>query len=62
MHRSIICLTALTTLLQIGCVSRTTTLGPSKAEGAEDFGLDSRSRVVEKKLIWIWQKEFRNTK
>ncbi|MBT8042131.1 MAG: hypothetical protein KJN67_05225 [Pontiella sp.] len=59
MIRNIIYLTAAATVLLTGCVSRTTTVKPSGTEGNEDFGINS-SKVVEKKLIWIWQDEFRN--
>jgi hypothetical protein len=42
---------AFAALLSIGCVSRTTT-------SEKGFGEDR----TEKKLIWIWEKEFRKPK
>ena len=46
-----IVLLAAISLLNSGCVSRTVTT-------EKGFGEDK----TEKKIIWIWQKEYRNTK
>ncbi|VGO21547.1 hypothetical protein [Pontiella sulfatireligans] len=45
---ALFCLAATASLLS-SCVSRTTTTGHD-------------DRVVDKKTLWIWQKEFRNPK
>ncbi len=49
-----------------GCVSRTVSEEPQHrgaVPGKENaYGSNSHSKVKEKKLIWIWQDEFRNPK
>ncbi len=50
--RSIILL-AIVAALSSSCVSRTTTSSAPLGQGKD-------GKVVEKKLIWIWQDEFRN--
>lgn len=49
-----------------GCISRTVTIEPEH-RGAQPsrkgkYGSDPQSEVVEKKIIWIWQDEFRHPK
>ena len=48
-----IALLAAISLLTCACVSRTTTAKAPLGQGGD-------GKVVEKKLIWIWQDEFRN--
>ena len=48
-----IALLAAISLLTCACVSRTTTTGAPLGQGED-------GKVTEKKLIWIWQDEFRN--
>ncbi|MEN8254783.1 MAG: hypothetical protein ABFR33_04865 [Verrucomicrobiota bacterium] len=50
--RSII-LMAIAAMLLSSCISRTTTTNAPLGQGED-------GKVTEKKLIWIWQKEFRN--
>ncbi len=50
--RSIILLAIAATLLS-SCVSRTTTANAPLGKGGD-------GKVIEKKLVWIWQDEFRN--
>jgi hypothetical protein len=56
-------ITALAFLILIsGCVTRTITEEPQNrgAQTGGKFGAKSESKTVEKKTVWIWQKEFRN--
>ena len=59
-------LLATITLLGSGCVSRTTTLEPQHRGDTlgdkKSYGSDPQSKVLEKKIVWIWQDEFRNAK
>ena len=48
-----IALLAAISLLTCACVSRTTTTNAPLGQGED-------GKVTEKKLIWIWQKEYRN--
>ncbi len=63
---SILLLTTIT-MLGSGCVSRTVTVEPEQ-RGAHPgtkntkYGSDPQSKVVEKKIVWIWQKEYREMK
>ena len=61
-----IILLAIIGLLGSGCVSRTTTLEPQHRGGTpsdeKTYGSDPHSKLVEKRIIWIWQDEFRNPK
>jgi len=50
--RSIILL-AIVSMLSSACVSRTTSTSPP-------LGTNKDGKVLEKKVIWIWQDEFRN--
>ena len=50
-----------------GCVSRTVSIEPEHrgakpTKKSKTFGSDPNSKTVEKKLIWIWQKEYREYK
>ena len=52
-------------LLATGCVSRTISTqpqirGPQSAEGKKSFGASADEKIIEKKIIWIWQPEFWN--
>lgn len=53
-------------LLASGCVNRTTTLEPQHRGGTpadkKVYGSDPQGKLVDKKIIWIWQDEFRNPK
>lgn len=54
-----------TALFLTGCVSRTVSEEPQHrgaASSGGEYGSSPHSKVVEKKLIWIWQDEFRNPK
>ncbi len=48
-------LLAVATLILCSCVSRTVS-----ASSVDSSGKESDGKVVEKKIIWIWQDEFRN--
>ncbi len=48
-------LLAVATLILCSCVSRTVS-----ASSVDSSGKESDAKVVEKKIIWIWQDEFRN--
>ena len=52
--RSIFLLTV-ATLILCSCVSRTVS-----ASSVDSSGKESNGKVVEKKIIWIWQDEFHN--
>ena len=52
--RSIILL-AIATFLLSSCVSRTIS-----ASAVDSTGRESQGKVIEKKIIWIWQPEFYN--
>jgi hypothetical protein len=60
----ILCLAVPTVLLLSGCVSRTVTIEPEQrgdtAAKKSKYGSDPHAELVEKKIVWIWQKEFRN--
>ena len=50
-----------------GCVSRTVMIEPeqrgaSVSKKDKVFGADPQSKLVEQKIVWIWQKEYRETK
>jgi hypothetical protein len=50
-----------------GCVSRTVRIEPeqrgaSVSEKDTVFGADPQSKLVDKKIVWIWQKEYRETR
>ena len=58
---TIFCALALTALLN-GCVSRTVSTGPENRGAAtkkKGYGSEQHSKVVEKKIIWFWQEDFR---
>ena len=58
---SLICLFVLTALLS-GCVSRTVSTGAENRGGDtknKSYGSEQHSKVVEKKIIWFWQEDFR---
>ena len=62
--QSILLLAAMATLLGSGCVSRTVSSAPGRSmngSSKEDdaYGLNPKPKVVEKKIVWIWQKEYR---
>lgn len=46
--------------LSSGCVSRTIKNNPVIPEGGDRSAALKKSPVVEKKVIWFWQDEFRN--
>ncbi|MEN7973554.1 MAG: hypothetical protein ABFR47_06930 [Verrucomicrobiota bacterium] len=48
-----ILLLAIVSMLNTACISRTTTSDAPLGKGKD-------GKVVEKKLIWVWQDEFRN--
>ncbi len=50
-----IMLLAVATLLLSSCVSRTVS-----ASTIDSTGLEGQGKVIEKKIIWIWQPEFYN--
>ncbi len=58
------CLLAATSLSS-GCVYRTT-VKQAEHRGEmpknKKFGADPHDQVIDKKIIWIWQDEFRNAK
>jgi len=64
---SILLLSAIT-LFGSGCVSRTVTVEPEHRGGSsaknkgKAFGSDPQSKFIEKKIVWIWQKEYRETR
>ncbi len=44
-----------------GCVSRTVTVKPvDQSPIQRQYGSKSDPKLVEKKIIWIWQDEYRN--
>ena len=55
-------------LIGSGCVSRTVTIEPEHRGGSsvkkkgKAYGSDPQSKLVEKKIVWIWQKEYRETR
>lgn len=53
-------------LLCNACVSRTVTVEPqyrgASAGKKTTLGSDPKSEMVSKKIIWIWQDEYRNKK
>jgi len=55
MTKLILCLALVSTVLLSGCVRRTV---------STDSGLGSKSqgKVIDDRLIWIWQDEFRQPK
>ena len=53
---SLLCLFAFVALLT-GCVSRTTSSG---RQGTSEDGVEHHAKVSDKKIIWIWQDEFRS--
>ncbi len=63
--KKILFLFAVTALLS-GCVSRTVTTGPKnrgQTHNGKAYGADPKlSKSGEKKIIWIWQDEYRNSK
>ena len=48
------------------CVSRTVTVEPQyrgvSSGKKSSLGSDPKSQTVEKKIVWIWQDEYRNAK
>ena len=48
-------LLAIASLILCSCVSRTIS-----APSVDATGLEGQGKVVEKKIVWIWQDEFRN--
>ena len=58
----ILCALVLASLFS-GCVSRTTSTGPEKhGDDETSYGSKQNSKVIEKKLIWFWQEDFRKPK
>lgn len=61
---SMLCLASLAAILG-GCVTRTVTVEPQH-RGAipknTSYGSDSQGKVVDKKIVWIWQDEYRTGK
>lgn len=59
---SILLLVSAAVLLGTGCVNRTVSAAagrpPNDPEGTQAYGYQPHSKVVEKKTIWFWQKEF----
>jgi PBP1b-binding outer membrane lipoprotein LpoB len=54
-------------LLLSGCVSRTITVEPEHrgakpSKKSKKYGSDPEGKFVDKKLVWIWQKEYREYK
>jgi hypothetical protein len=47
-------------LLLSGCVSRTTTSEPSISDLQKGIGHNTSDRITKKKIVWIWQEEYRN--
>ncbi len=64
-YLSLFYLLAVAALLS-GCVSRTMTTGPKnrgQTHNGKAYGADPKpSSGGEKKIIWIWQDEYRNSK
>ena len=59
----LICLAA--ALSMAGCVRRTITNEPeirTPLQQGKRYGANPKAEVVEKKLVWIWEDEFRNPK
>jgi hypothetical protein len=52
------------TLLHCGCVRRTVTIDPehrgSTPDNGKIYGGQAQGEQIDNKIIWIWQKEFRN--
>lgn len=65
LFNSIILLSTVT-VLSSACVSRTVSIEPQHRgeipKKGKSYGSEAQDNVIEKKIIWIWQDEFRNPK
>lgn len=62
MVKKTLLLIPLMSLLLNGCVSRTVSSEPALVDLQKGLGYNASDRVVKKKLVWIWQDEYRNPK